>query len=331
MAETLRSEFARWRQGRGVRLPRSGRWLALALGSALLPASIRGTAQVAPAKDPQKSAPLGAKASPAAEPARPASPPARLSPAQPALPPIEPVRPPVVAWDGSRLTIDAENSTLSDVLLAIRSRTGASIEMPGSASAERVAIHIGPAPIREVLSSLLYGTNFNYVIQSSEGDAGGLGKVMLISRDGEASDDVIDEDVRADRRVQPMPGYGAHGKRNFDAAHPRATRAAADTAAAAAEPANEDNTPATNDASSNDTPSTESQPVASTNSTDSSPAQPDATLTAAGTAASADPSSTSNDTSAISNMEQGLQKLYEQRKQIQAQQNQGPPKTSPEQ
>jgi hypothetical protein len=226
---------------------------------------------------------------------------------------------------------------LSDVLLAIRSRTGASIEMPGSASSERVAIHVGPAPIRDVLSSLLYGTNFNYVIQASEDDASGLGKVILISRDGDGSDDATAIDVKADRNVRLMRGYSAPGKRDFEVAHTRAMQEAAENAASA-DSANQDSAAvATNDSGSTDTPSTDSQPVASNiNSTDSSSPQPDTTLTAAeqplsraatGIASAGDSSATGDGTPSISNMEQNLQKMYEQRRQIQAQQNKGAQQT----
>jgi hypothetical protein len=50
----------------------------------------------------------------------------------------KPPQPPAVAWDGKRLTIDADNSTLAAVLGAVRDRTGASIEVPEAASGERV-------------------------------------------------------------------------------------------------------------------------------------------------------------------------------------------------
>src|SRR5205814_10398567 len=130
-----------------------------------------------------------------------------------------PARPPVISWDGELLSIDTENSTLSDVLLGIRSRTGASIEMPPSASTERVAVHLGPAPVREVLSSLLYGTDFNYVIQSSDGDEEGLGKVIITAREKDGSEDASASNTPAGRGVRLMPGYAAPGKRDFEVKH----------------------------------------------------------------------------------------------------------------
>jgi hypothetical protein len=246
---------------------------------------------------------------------------------------MAPAGPATIGWDGKFLTIDAENSSLSDVLLGIRARTGASIEMPGSTSSERVSLHVGPAPIREVLASLLYGTNFNYVIQASEDDESGLGKVMLISRDGgDAADDSTAGEVRADRSVRLMPGYGAPGKRDFEVAHTRAMEAATSGADNSADSASQDAPPsvADSDAASTQAPSADTQPVAANSeSTDSTSSQPDTTLTAAGqpisSAAagitSAGSTTSTGDSSSISGMEQTLQKLYQQRQQIQAQQN----------
>ena len=261
------------------------------------------------------------------------------APAAPALLLMVPARPPLVEWDGKLLTIDAENATLSDVLLAIRSRTGASIDMPGSASAERIALHVGPAPIRDVLSSLLYGTNFNYVIQASEDDESGLGKVILISRDGSGDDDMMSVgDVHADRNVRLMPGYAAPGKRDFEVAHNRAMQQAEENAAAA-DSTNQDasSAPAT-DTASNPAPDADSQPVAANSDSNSSSTQPDSTLSAADQPISSAPASiasagsaasTNGDGPSISNMEQNLQKMYEQRRQIQAQQKQPPQQTPP--
>src|SRR5438270_5287855 len=135
----------------------------------------------------------------------------------PAQPPV--TQAPVVSWDGKQLTIDAENTSLSEILLAIRSRTGASIEMPPSTSSERVAVHMGPAPVREVLSSLLYGTDFNYVIQSSDGDEEGLGKVIITAREKDGSEDASASNTPAGRGVRLMPGYAAPGKRDFEVKH----------------------------------------------------------------------------------------------------------------
>src|ERR1700758_5198855 len=143
--------------------------------------------------------------------------------------PVEnPVKPPTISWDGQQLTIDADNSTLAEVLLGIRARTGASIDMPPRTSAEKVFVHLGPAPIREVLSSLLYGTDFDYVIQASDTDERGLRSVTLTEREkGDKEDAVTASDANGQPRQRLMRGYSAPGKRDFQVA----AEAAAENAA----------------------------------------------------------------------------------------------------
>lgn len=79
-----------------------------------------------------------------------------------------PLRPPRVSYSNGMLGIVAENSTLADVLNAVRQKTGASIEAPPSAANERVVISIGPAPANSVLTTLLNGSRFDYIIMGSE-------------------------------------------------------------------------------------------------------------------------------------------------------------------
>jgi hypothetical protein len=246
---------------------------------------------------------------------------------------------PVIVWDGTLLTIDAENSSLADILLAIRSHTGASIEMPGSTSRERIAIHLGPAPVREVLSSLLYGTDFNYVIQSSEDDRTALGKVIIISRDGDESDDIVTADTDSNPanplkpKMRLMPGYGAPGKRDFEVALSNANEGASSSAETSAEdssaPVQDQPSVAAATDSNTANPQTDNHPVASAEATDSSSSSDSATSTAAesgtsaaGTApAGSSDASSEGETPSTSHMEQTLQKMYQQRQQLQAQQN----------
>jgi hypothetical protein len=251
------------------------------------------------------------------------------------LPPEQtPAHAPVIAWDGQLLTVDAENSSLSDVLLGIRSQTGASIEMPASTNRERIAVHLGPAPIREVLSSLLYGTNFNYVIQSAEDDDGAVGKVILTAREGDKSgDDGTIDTVAVDGRTNPkirlMPGYAAPGKRDFEVAH---SNAVDDNASTAAETPADSSSPSpdqTAAAADSNATNPGDNPPATAKATDNTSSSDATTLTAAeqpisgnaaGTVAgnSAIPSSAGG--SALSQMEQNLQRMYQQRQQLQAQQ-----------
>jgi len=62
------------------------------------------------------------------------------------------------------LTIDANNSTLADVLTGVRRETKAAIDLPAGASGERVVASIGPGTPQNVLTALLNGSRFDYII-----------------------------------------------------------------------------------------------------------------------------------------------------------------------
>jgi hypothetical protein len=118
-----------------------------------------------------------------AKPEPPAPPPA---PAPPPLPPTleqMPAVPPKVTFNNGMLTIVAENSTLSDVLRAVRTQTGAAVEIPANAT-ERVVTHLGPGVPRDVLATLLNGSHFNYVMLGSPTDPNKVDRVILTSKAG---------------------------------------------------------------------------------------------------------------------------------------------------
>jgi hypothetical protein len=110
-------------------------------------------------------------------------PPARRAPEQ--MPPGVPQ----VSWDGSQLTITADNSTLADILVAIRTRTGAEIDVPANSSRERIAARLGPGPARDVIATLLSWTDYDYIIQASDTDPLAIQSVLLTPRG--KSDDVV--------------------------------------------------------------------------------------------------------------------------------------------
>jgi hypothetical protein len=94
----------------------------------------------------------------------------------PAKPPLE------VSYQGGLLTISSNKASLSEVLFAVHQRTGAEIAIPAGAEQEKVVIDIGPAPAPEVLSHLLNGSKFNFLILSSTIDPHYLDRVILSSR-----------------------------------------------------------------------------------------------------------------------------------------------------
>jgi hypothetical protein len=122
------------------------------------------------------------KPSPAqAQPASAAQPQVQQAPSVPVTPEHEPASPPDVSFQGGRLTIVARNSTLGDVLNAVKQKTGASVDMP-PASGDRVVGQFGPGAPRDVMAQLLNGSHFDYVLVGSTADPGALKKIVLTAK-----------------------------------------------------------------------------------------------------------------------------------------------------
>jgi hypothetical protein len=93
---------------------------------------------------------------------------------------------PTVTFHNGELSIVAYNSTLRDILEMVRSQTGATIDIPPDAN-ERVVVQLGPGPARQVLASLLAGSDFNFVVLNSDTDPLALTKVVLSPKAGTAA------------------------------------------------------------------------------------------------------------------------------------------------
>ena len=142
--------------------------------------------------------------------------------------------PPQVSYQNAQLTIVAPNSTLGDILRAVRKQTGAEIEIP--VATERVVTHLGPGPAREVVAELLNGSRFNYVLMGSSGNDAALTRVVLVAKTGPDSPALAEQE-----QARTAPGAMAYAKPEPgpDAAEAEApednTDDAADQAAAEAE------------------------------------------------------------------------------------------------
>jgi len=88
--------------------------------------------------------------------------------------------PPRVTYQNGQLTIVSPNSTLGDILRAVKKQTGAEIEVP--AANERVVTTLGPGPARQVIAELLNGSRFNYVLLGSPEDSSALARVVLVAK-----------------------------------------------------------------------------------------------------------------------------------------------------
>ncbi|HTD21302.1 MAG TPA: hypothetical protein VK738_01525 [Terriglobales bacterium] len=106
-----------------------------------------------------------------------------------ALPPYKlPPSPPRISYVNGELTVVANNSTLSDVLNAIQSATGAKIEGVTPASTDRVFGQFGPDSPRTVCSTLLTGSGYDFVIMESADNRGSLQQIILTARSTELAD-----------------------------------------------------------------------------------------------------------------------------------------------
>lgn len=113
--------------------------------------------------------------------------------------------PPQVSYQNSQLTIVAPNSTLSDILRAVRKQTGAEIEVP--VAPERVVTHLGPGSARDVIAQLLNGSRFNYVLLGSPADSESLTRVVLVAKTGQ---DSASPNSPNNPQIAAQPGVGPH-------------------------------------------------------------------------------------------------------------------------
>jgi hypothetical protein len=82
-----------------------------------------------------------------------------------------------ITWDRPALQIDAQNSSLDQILKDVSSATGAEVE--GLTGDERVFGDFGPGNARDVLSQLLQGTSYNIVMVGDQGQ--GVPRQIILS------------------------------------------------------------------------------------------------------------------------------------------------------
>jgi hypothetical protein len=106
----------------------------------------------------------------------------QAAPAPPSRPFEQTPVAPQVTFSGGKLTISAANSTLADILSAVRSRLGAKVDFPQTAAQERVAVQLGPGNPRDVLAELLHGSPFDYILLGSDQDPQAVTDILITRR-----------------------------------------------------------------------------------------------------------------------------------------------------
>jgi hypothetical protein len=131
------------------------------------------------------------------------------------LPPVPldqtPAVPPQVNYVAGQLTIVADNCTLGDILVAVRTQTGINLDIPAG-SAERVVTKLGPGSVHDVLASLLSGSHFNYVMLGSPNDPSAIQRLILTPAAA-----LVAEDASALPTNRPEPSPVAQAQAQFPA------------------------------------------------------------------------------------------------------------------
>jgi hypothetical protein len=96
--------------------------------------------------------------------------------------PPPPAAPPqvTVTYGNGMLRIRAEKATFAQVLSEVQRQTKAAIAIPAGAEQEQVDADLGPAPVLDVLASLLNGSPYNFIIVGNELS---VERVILTRRD----------------------------------------------------------------------------------------------------------------------------------------------------
>lgn len=139
----------------------------------------------------------------------------QTAPPSPAVASQPTVKPPQVTYEDGELTIIAENSSLSEVMKALRASLGADIDLPANITDQHIWVRLGPGPARQVLRDLLDSTEFNYVIQASERDPDGVRSVLLTPRSTGA-----ETAPAAKPGIRWMPGHGPDAQISTDSENP---------------------------------------------------------------------------------------------------------------
>jgi hypothetical protein len=133
---------------------------------------------------------------------------------------------PRVSFQNGELTVLAQNSSLGEVLNAVRAATGMKIE-GSSGSAERVTAKIGPASVRDVLLSLLEGSKYDFAMLGSVTDPQRVERLVLSPRTASSGSISAPQQpapqTDSDNAMPPQPGDDDDDSEGFAPAKPAPT------------------------------------------------------------------------------------------------------------
>ena len=84
-----------------------------------------------------------------------------------------------ITFQDGRLRLVSNKASLAEVLNEIRAQLNADIVVPAGAEQEVVAVALGPSTPRDVISKLLDGSRYNFIIVGTDADANQVERVVL--------------------------------------------------------------------------------------------------------------------------------------------------------
>jgi hypothetical protein len=105
-------------------------------------------------------------------------PPGNASTSEPAPAPPAPKKVEITFQDG-RLRLVSNKASLAEVLNEVRAQLKADIVVPAGAEQEVVMVALGPSTPRDVISKLLDGSRYNFIIVGTDADANQVERVVL--------------------------------------------------------------------------------------------------------------------------------------------------------
>ena len=105
-----------------------------------------------------------------------------------------------MTWDSQGLLIDAENSSLQQILKDFSTETGAKVE--GLGTDQRVYGIYGPGQARDVLSQLLQGSGYNVIMIGDQGQ-GTPAQILLSPRNAPEGQTAANKTVNNNGEEEP--------------------------------------------------------------------------------------------------------------------------------
>ncbi len=100
----------------------------------------------------------------------------------PPTPEQSPATAPQVTYQNGLLSIRSDNSTLGAILAAVKTSTGATVDAPGSTANDRIATVLGPGDARDVLSSLLDNSKYDFILLGQPDRPLAVQKIILTAK-----------------------------------------------------------------------------------------------------------------------------------------------------